>query len=179
MKATTVLQVVHDPRTSCMRAESPPRTLRQTLDTTLDESRTAIETVREILDCPCARSIRVAIILVLITQQVMESYRTILTEHRSTPAAQCEKSLSGLNLSTSDIPMAIGRYHLDEEIRAKVIVQVLGCEMERIGSVLDILARYAKGMAQRPEELVLGSYIGSLQASRQDLLKSLQMSENC
>ncbi|KAE8395480.1 hypothetical protein BDV23DRAFT_178533 [Aspergillus alliaceus] len=170
-RATTALQLVNDPRTSCLRSETPSPSPMQALDATLDDSRTAMDTVREILDCPCAQSIQVALLLVLIVQQVMESYQTLLMQQHGAPP---EQSPLANSLSAFDTPLAIGRYLLDHDLRSKIIIQVLWSEVEKIGQVLDTLAQYAQNMAHRSDELVLGTYISTLQASRKHVLQSLQ-----
>ncbi|KAE8360307.1 hypothetical protein BDV27DRAFT_167916 [Aspergillus caelatus] len=170
-RAAAVLQTVRDPRIPCMRSNTPPVNHIQSLDTTLDNGRTAMDTVKGILGCPCAQGMRVALLLVLIIQQVLESYQTLLTQQHDT--LQDESPLS-FSLSSYDTPMAIGRYLLDSELRSKIIAQVLSSELDKIGSILDILTRHAQGMAHRPEELILGTYIGSLQTTREKVLESLQ-----
>ncbi|KAB8207675.1 Zn2-Cys6 binuclear cluster domain protein [Aspergillus parasiticus SU-1] len=170
-RAAAVLQSVRDPRISCVRSRTPPRNHTQSLDATLDDGRTAMDTVKEILACPCAQGIRVALLLVLIIQQVLESYQPLLAQQHDTPR---EESPLGINLPSYDTPMAIGRYLLDNELRSKIIVQVLSSELEKIGSILDILTRHAQDMAHRPDELILGTYIDSLQATRKEVLESLQ-----
>ncbi|KAE8312766.1 hypothetical protein BDV41DRAFT_538676, partial [Aspergillus transmontanensis] len=174
-RAAAVLQSVRDPRISCVRSTTPPRNHTQSLDATLDDGRTAMDTVKEILACPCAQDIRVALLLVLIIQQVLESYQPLLAQQHDTPR---EESPLGINLPSYDTPMAIGRYLLDNELRSKIIVQVLSSELEKIGSILDILTRHAQDMAHRPDELILGTYIDSLQATRKEVLESLQQGSN-
>ncbi|EIT82440.1 hypothetical protein AO1008_08538 [Aspergillus oryzae 100-8] len=170
-RAAAVLKSVRDPRTSCVRSRTPPRSHTQSLDATLDDGRTAMDTVKDILACPCAQEIRVALLLVLIIQQVLESYQALLTQQHDTPR---EESPLGINLSGYDTPMAIGRYLLDNELRSKIIVQVLSSELEKIGLILDILTRHAQSMAHQPDELILGTYIDSLQTTKKEVLESLE-----
>lgn len=170
-RAAAVLKSVRDPRTSCVRSRTPPRSHTQSLDATLDDGRTAMDTVKDILACPCAQEIRVALLLVLIIQQVLESYQALLTQQHDTPR---EESPLGINLSRYDTPMAIGRYLLDNELRSKIIVQVLSSELEKIGLILDILTRHAQSMAHQPDELILGTYIDSLQTTKKEVLESLE-----
>ncbi|KAE8141737.1 hypothetical protein BDV38DRAFT_279084 [Aspergillus pseudotamarii] len=170
-RAAAVLQTVRDPRIPCMRSNTPPLNHIQSLDATLDDGRTAMNTVKGILGCPCAQGIRVALLLVLIIQQVMDSYQTLLTRQHDTHRDESPLSMS---LSTYDAPMAIGRYLLDSDLRSKIIVQVLSSELDKIGSILDILTQHAQGMSHRPDALILGTYIDSLQATREKALELLQ-----
>ncbi|GAB1198736.1 hypothetical protein APSETT444_008065 [Aspergillus pseudonomiae] len=124
-RAASVLQTMRDPRISCIRSRTPPLNHPQSLDATLDDGRTAIETVKEIMACPCAQGLRIALLLVLIIQQVLSS------------------------------------------------------ELEKIGSILTILARYAQGMDHQPDELILQTYIDSLQTAREKALKSIQQQDDC
>ncbi|KNG91389.1 hypothetical protein ANOM_000513 [Aspergillus nomiae NRRL 13137] len=174
-RAASVLQTMRDPRTSCIRSGTPPLNHPQSLDATLDDGRTAMETVKEILACPCAQGLRIALLLVLIIQQVLESYEALLSQQHET--SRDESPLS-MNLSTYDTPMAIGRYLLDNELRSKIIAQVLSSELEKIGSILAILARYAQGMDHQPDELILQTYIDSLQTAREKALKSIQQQDD-
>lgn len=173
-RAAAVLQTVRDPRLPCVRSKTPPLNQIQSLDATLDDGRTAMDTVKEILGCPCAQGMHVALVLVLITQQVLESYQALLTQQHDTPRDESPLSFS---LSTYDTPMAIGRYLLDNDLRSKIIVQVLSSELDKIGSILDILTQHAQGMADRPDGLVLGTYIDSLQTRRRKVLKSFQQED--
>ncbi|OGM43341.1 hypothetical protein ABOM_008686 [Aspergillus bombycis] len=174
-RAASVLQSMRGPRISCMRSRTPPLNHPQSLDATLDDGRTAMETVKEILACPCAQGLRIALLLVLIIQQVLESYQTLLTQQHET--SQDESPLS-MGLSTYDTPMAIGSYLLDNELRSKIIAQVLLSELEKIGSILNVLARHAQGMAHQSDQLILRTYIDSLQMSREKVFESIHQEDD-
>ncbi|KAE8373991.1 hypothetical protein BDV26DRAFT_300625 [Aspergillus bertholletiae] len=170
-RAAAALQTVCDPHMSCMRSKTLPLHHIPSLDATLDDGRTAMETVKDILSCSCVHNIRVALLLVLIIQQVLESYQTLLAQQNDPPR---HESPSSSSLSAYDTPMAIGRYLLDNELRSKIIVEVLSAELDKIGSMLNVLARHARGMAGRPDEFILVTYIDSLRTSRGKVLESLQ-----
>ncbi|KAL2863149.1 uncharacterized protein BJX67DRAFT_364573 [Aspergillus lucknowensis] len=165
---SAVLQTLHVTR-ACVRSESPPAKPILTLDVALQNNRMATDTVREILDCPCSHRMSVALLLVLITHQVMESYRTVLTQHQH----QSAPPDSDYILPVLDIPLSIGGYLLDDNMRTQVVVQVIRSELEKISSLLDAFARYAETMRNQPEEAVLGTYVEALRAGLNDLSHSL------
>ncbi|GES66780.1 Zn(2)-C6 fungal-type DNA-binding domain protein [Aspergillus terreus] len=122
----------------------------------LQNNRMAMDTVREVLDCPCSHGMSVALLLILTTHQVMESYRTVLIQHQAGPSAPHNQSATGNDylLPIRDTPLAIGGYLLDDNMRAKVIVQ-------------------AEIMRNQPEEAVLGTYVEALRAGLNELLHTL------
>ncbi|KAJ5603987.1 hypothetical protein N7537_006943 [Penicillium hordei] len=172
-RASTVLQVLHVMRASCTWSGGPLVIPVRTLDAALGNNRIAMDTVCEILDCPCAHSMSVTLLLVMITHHVMESYRDILVQQACPPSPR-EHSAPGTDLLTSDIPLAIGGYRLDNEMRTRLILQVIRSELEKMASLFNTFARYAEGMSKQPEEAVLNAYINGLQATRHDILQSLE-----
>ncbi|KAF3386934.1 Aflatoxin biosynthesis regulatory protein [Penicillium rolfsii] len=166
------LQVLHVVRASCTWSSRPARIPVRTLDTALKNNRAAMDTVREVLDCPCAHNMKVALPLVMITHQVMESYRAILAQQSSPSSPQ--RSGPETDVSLCDTPLAIGGYILDNEMRSKVLSQVIRSELDKMGTLLTTFARYAEGMSKQPDEAVLRTYIHGLQETRDDMFQSLE-----
>ncbi|THC96959.1 hypothetical protein EYZ11_003567 [Aspergillus tanneri] len=163
-RASTVLQSLYEPGASCARSDDVVPNKMQTLDAVLNNNRKAMDTVQTVLDCSCAQGRSVAILLALIMHQVIDSYRTLLTQQESAAVSTCERAPSTADLSGYAVPMAIGQYFLDDEMRTHVVLQVLRSELEKMGAVLDTFARYAQGMGKQTEETVLGTYISSLRS---------------
>ncbi|CAI7642048.1 unnamed protein product [Penicillium viridicatum] len=172
-RASTVLQALHVTRASCTWSGGPPVIPVRTLDAALENNRIAMDTVCEILECPCAHSMSVTLLLVMITHHVMESYRDIFVQQSSPPSPR-EHSAPGTDLLAGDIPLAIGGYRLDNDMRTKLIFQVIRTELEKMASLFNTFARYAEGMSKQPEEAVLDTYVNGLQATRDDILHSLE-----
>lgn len=188
-RISAVLQTLHAAR-ACVRSEqNTPSKPPVSLDVALQNNRMATDTVRETLDCPCSRGMSVALLQVLIMHQVMESYRTVLSQqyqhqHRhqsgplspgSTPRDRSapDSSSDYVRLPMHDIPLCIGGYLLDDNMRAKVVVQVIHSELQTIGSLLDAIARHAERMRNQPEEVVLGTYVEALRTGLHELSHSL------
>ncbi|CEJ55410.1 hypothetical protein PMG11_01671 [Penicillium brasilianum] len=167
-----ILQMFHVARASCTWSSRPASIPVRTLDTALKNNRAAMNTVREVLDCPCARSMKVALFLVMITHQVMESYRAILSQ-QSNPSSP-QQSVPDTDIFLCDIPLTIGGYLLDNEMRSKVIFQVIRSEIDKMGALLTTFTRYAEGMSKQPDEAVLRTYIRGLQETRDDMFQSLK-----
>lgn len=173
-RASTMLQTMHVTST-CARSESPPMKPMLTLDVALQNNRLATDTVREIMDCPCSHSLCVALLLVLITHQAMESYRSLLAQQQSSPPVSRDQSAPATDpfFPVHDTPLAIGGYLLDDNMRTKVVVNIIQSELEKMGSFLDMFAGFAEIMRNQLEKAVLGTYIGLLQAGLNDLLHSV------
>ncbi|KAJ5703178.1 hypothetical protein N7488_010726 [Penicillium malachiteum] len=173
-RASTILQTLQVSRT-CTNSDDQLSNKTTNLDVTLKNNRVAMDAVREILDCPCSRGMNVALLLVLITHQGMESYQRILVQLQSGSRSPCNRSGSEGNCQglAYDVPLAIGGYLLDEEMRIKVIAQVIRSELEKMGSLLDTLAEYIEGMRTQPDETVLKTFIECVRAGRSNILHSL------
>ncbi|KAJ5618278.1 hypothetical protein N7528_006921 [Penicillium herquei] len=173
-RASTILQTLQVSRT-CTNSDDRPSNSVTNLDVTLKNNRVAMDAVREILNCPCSRGMNVALLLVLITHQGMESYQRLLVQLQSGSRSPCNCSGSEGNCQglVYDVPLAIGGYLLDEEMRIKVIAQVIRSELEKMGSLLDTLAEYTEGMRTQPDETVLKTFIESVRAGRSNILHSL------
>lgn len=191
-KAFTVLENLNAPTASCSMAEyaNPNRNReksnikpRRGLDASLKNNRIAIDTVLKILQCPCSHDVGTLFLLVFIAHQVIESYHTLsMQQQRSARSSKKEGSSSSstTDLDTKTSPnedslavedsshvlMAIGGYILDGDARAKVIVQVLRFELQKLDKLLDTFsARCAQGTTTNtPPGTALGGYIESLKA---------------
>ncbi|KAJ5948881.1 hypothetical protein N7454_002188 [Penicillium verhagenii] len=171
MRAHSVLQTLHVSKEACACSNGQTTTPVRTLDAALKDNRMAMDTVHEILECPCANGMNVALLLLMTTHQVMESYRAILVQ-QSNPSSQ--RSAPGVDLPLYDIPLTIGGYLLDNEMRTKVILQVIRSEVEKMGTVFNTFAQYAEGVSKQPENAVLATYIQGLKVTSDEVLQSLE-----
>ncbi|KAF5857653.1 hypothetical protein ETB97_005474 [Aspergillus alliaceus] len=168
--ALIVLRSLSMPGTTCPRLNSLSTRQEWTLDATLKNNRLATDTVAQILRCPCAQGLSLMLLLVLVTHEVMKSYHTLMVQ-QSTIHAPCT-SPSYTSFSAFHPPMAIGQYHLDNEVRAKVILQVLWSEINKMDSLLDAFDQHVKGVYNQPEETILSTYVSLLQAYQHDIMQS-------
>ncbi|KAJ5732326.1 hypothetical protein N7493_003807 [Penicillium malachiteum] len=173
-RASTILQTLQVSRT-CTHSDDRPTNSTTNLDVTLKNNRVAMDAIREILNCPCSRGMNVALLLVLITHQGMESYQSLLAQLQSGSRSPRDRPGSEGNCQglVYDVPLAIGGYLLDEEMRIKVIAQVIRSELQKMGSLLDTLAEYAEGMRTQPDQNVLKTFIESVRVERSNVLHSI------
>ncbi|KAM3425979.1 hypothetical protein NHJ13734_009757 [Beauveria thailandica] len=181
-----ILQTLHMDRSPCTWSSRPSSSPTRTLDTALKNNRTAMDTVREVLECPCAHSIKVSLFLVIITDQVMESYRSIFAHHgggggpssSSSPVPQSASEGYGSGSDGSDplydTPLSIGVYLLDDEMRSKVILQLIRSELDKMGALLATFARHTESVGKQPDEAVLRTYVDGLQETRSNIFQSIE-----
>ncbi|RGP80703.1 transcription factor aflr [Fusarium longipes] len=182
--ACMTIKTLHMPAEPCVLSNDDAKNadIFRSIDSTLKASRSARETVGQILACPCACSWNLLYLLVLITRQLIGTYSSLLEHQLSTPTSSLSSASSTKELVTSstearskvfDITMTIGGYVLDGESKMKVITQVIRSQLDDMGGLINSLAsRSAETTIEEPAALCWKGLIDSLQRCRERALES-------
>jgi len=153
--ALVTFESLHIPATSCMLPPFPKNYGKApSMDAILKANKTAIENVFIILSCPCSSDEAMVLLLTLICNQVIEAYQRISLSQQSfacnafdtsseSPTEQnITQTLAGEAISMDrdfDVPMTIGGYILDNDIKRRMIASVLLCELAKVGKAVERL----------------------------------------
>jgi hypothetical protein len=182
--ACMTIKSLHMPSEPCALSKDDAKNadIFRSIDSTLKTSRSARETVGQILACPCACSWNLLYLLVLITRQIIGTYSSLLEQQFSTPTPSLSSSSSAQESAASstetrsnvfDITMTIGGYVLDGESKMKVIAQVIRSQIDDMGELIDSLAsRSAESITEEPAALCWAGLIESLQLCRERALQA-------
>lgn len=182
--ACMTIKSLHMPAEPCALSNDDAKNeaMFRSIDSTLKRSRSARETVQQILACPCAYSWDLLYLLLFIARQLIGTYSTLLEQHFPTPASPSSSSCSAQESAASsaetgsnvfDITMTIGGYVLDGESKIKVIVQVIRSQIDSMGSLIETLeSRSTETAVQEPAALCWAGLIESLRLCRERALQS-------
>ncbi|KAH7257936.1 hypothetical protein BKA59DRAFT_451975 [Fusarium tricinctum] len=184
--ACMTIKSLHMPAEPCALSNDDAKNadIFRSIDSTLKTSRSARETVGQILACPCACSWNLLYLLVLITRQLIGTYSALLEQQLSTPTPSLSSSSSAQESTASsaetrstvfDITMTIGGYVLDGESKMKVIAQVIRSQIDDTAELIDSLASRSAEIEKTVEEpaaLCWAGLIESLQLCRERALHS-------
>lgn len=177
-RACAALESLHVPAEQCSlpgASLAPVITTMGGLDAMLKANRAAIDTVLQILDCPCSHGWNISFLVMLIAHQTMDSYWTLLKQQLSSPSTSFPDDAEGGTSSFFDVPLAIGGYILSGEARAQVITQVLRSQIEGMGGLIDVLAaRNGSRGADNPTGAFQSAFLHALQTSRARALQASQ-----
>ncbi|KAM0199226.1 hypothetical protein ACHAQI_012161 [Fusarium lateritium] len=179
--ACMTIKSLHMPAEPCALSNDDAKNadIFRSIDSTLKTSRSARETIGQILACPCACSWSLLYLLVLIARQLIGNYSALLEQQLSTPtpslSSESAASSNETRSNVFDITMTIGGYELDGESKMKVLAQVIRSQIDDMGELIDSLAsRSAESTspAEEPAALCWAGLIESLQLCRERALQS-------
>lgn len=148
-RAIATIQMLHKPSAACCHKTSTlPENTPQNLGLILDNNHTAIRHATDILNCSCSKDRTIHLLVASILHKLTDTYKSLL-EHqqcemmsnkRSLPARDNTQERSCFDKSlVFDVPVTVGNYALDTEIKMKTIISVVKFELRRIDALREKL----------------------------------------
>lgn len=144
--ALSVLRDLHHPSTSCASASSFQNFTNHDIDRMLQTTKQATEKAMTILWCRCSLDLHLALLLTLISSEILSSYELITRKIMEGWASDSGKSNSSLNPRIS-LPINIGCFQLDAADQSKMVLQLI---LIQLGKVRDLQAALMKRYMSLP-----------------------------
>jgi hypothetical protein len=154
--ALSILRDLHCPSTSCASASSLPNSTNCDIDHMLQTAKQATEKAMTILRCRCSLDSHLALLLTLISSEILSSYELIARNIMEGWTSASAKSNSSSSPHMS-LPINIGSFQLDAADESKMVLQLV---LIQLGKVRDLQAAFMKrylrlSEGERKEQLQL------------------------
>jgi hypothetical protein len=144
-RAIATIEMLHKPSASCCNTTSTlPNNSPQSLSSILDNNHTAMRHVTDILDCSCSDDRTFHLLLASILHQLTDTYQSLLAHQQcemisSKSVSEADDNAPEQNRSDRslvfDVPVTVGNFTLDAEIKMKTIINVVELELRKLDAL--------------------------------------------